>query len=976
MPRGVSFNPSGTRMYIAAVDKIQIYQYDLASAFDISSATFNGKSLNVVTEDSSPQAARFNADGSKLFLLGRKNMRLYEYNLAIPYDISTANYSSISLDISNEEDDPLDYTFSYNGTMIFVIGNENDAVQGYVLEEPFAISTAASTSSFSVRSQSSFHTSLTFDPSGTQLYTLGAASSADRIYNYDLEDDAFFEISDNFGHIEGSINLSVIGDEFSEPNAILVSPDHFESINLPKGLIPQIRIDATAKIGQLFLNGRAIEHDSVHSVEELIFTFRDNVFKGKDTSRIENASGLSNSRLGIKFLKNPPMPDLTIKSVLFEEQVIIGTCTSFIFEIENLGELEADSSETIIYVSSDSVLNSVEDLVLANLLTPIIPGKETIRDTLNLNIPSDTEMGEFWFFVVADGLDKIVELEEENNVTSVKVLLKERPEAPEISDVSLSKKSLMLGSRDSVDLTFRVTDGNSNLSQILIKYGSASFDLPQKELVLETTGEGGFFKVNFDESDFDNLGLQYQILATDESGLTARFNNGLITSTFSNSITSQFNLEVSQRIGIGDTDLDYQMLAVPFEDLSVTDLSLGTRVDTVVNGSNDGVTVTENWKIVAWENGFVEVLENESLQVGKGYWTLSSGIPSISFDGKSSIDSRAFEISLNSEDGGFNLIGNPYLFDIDWQEVISYNVNNNIISANEIHPQLYIYTDGRYTNTTILSRFQGAFARSFGANSLVIPATAIVKSSVSKVSASRTDISPDDWDLNLILKATDYVNTLGGIGMNKYAKEGLDFLDLPRLPRLSRFLDLTSCKQEVNLSLDIVPTSDYYVWVFSLGSSSDLKQADLSWSNQLLSGLENEMLLVLPRNSQIIDMKRQRTVTLRNGDSFQIYYGSLDQILSNIDQRFTTFELVYPNPATSELSAQILLAGYDTEAKVTMNLLDLNGKILQKIWVGFFSNGYHNFELDVPDVIAGQYFIELSINDEIAKGWRKRILFH
>jgi hypothetical protein len=87
-------------MFICGQNGKKIYSYSLSTAFDISTASYDNISLNVNTgtvKDHSPTGIRFNNDGSKLFVLGDQYERIMEY--ATP---GAWTYSSILM--------PSDYT--------------------------------------------------------------------------------------------------------------------------------------------------------------------------------------------------------------------------------------------------------------------------------------------------------------------------------------------------------------------------------------------------------------------------------------------------------------------------------------------------------------------------------------------------------------------------------------------------------------------------------------------------------------------------------------------------------------------------------------------------------------------------------------------------------------------------------------------------------------------------------------------------
>ena len=55
-----------------------VYQYNLSTGFDISTATY---AQNIVVDDGTPTGLAFNNDGTKLFVVGNTGDNIYEYSL-------------------------------------------------------------------------------------------------------------------------------------------------------------------------------------------------------------------------------------------------------------------------------------------------------------------------------------------------------------------------------------------------------------------------------------------------------------------------------------------------------------------------------------------------------------------------------------------------------------------------------------------------------------------------------------------------------------------------------------------------------------------------------------------------------------------------------------------------------------------------------------------------------------------------------
>ena len=91
-PRGLAFNNDGTKMYVTGWDGDDINTYNLSTAWDVSTASFaSTKSVSAQTND--PRDINFNTDGTKMFLLDKQNDAVQEYTLSTAFDVSTISRS-------------------------------------------------------------------------------------------------------------------------------------------------------------------------------------------------------------------------------------------------------------------------------------------------------------------------------------------------------------------------------------------------------------------------------------------------------------------------------------------------------------------------------------------------------------------------------------------------------------------------------------------------------------------------------------------------------------------------------------------------------------------------------------------------------------------------------------------------------------------------------------------------------------------
>ena len=131
---GITFKPDGTKMYITGVGADRILQYNLTTAFDITSATLE-KSVLIRDAESKPQDVKFNSDGTVIFILGTNNDGIDRWSLSTPYDIGSITVADTLF--TSIGGDPRGFAFNNDGTKMFVLNQTNTRVEEYNLSTPY-----------------------------------------------------------------------------------------------------------------------------------------------------------------------------------------------------------------------------------------------------------------------------------------------------------------------------------------------------------------------------------------------------------------------------------------------------------------------------------------------------------------------------------------------------------------------------------------------------------------------------------------------------------------------------------------------------------------------------------------------------------------------------------------------------------------------------------------------------------------------
>jgi DNA-binding beta-propeller fold protein YncE len=81
LPQGIYFNSTGSRMLMAGRSTDSVYQYTLSTGFNLSTALYDSVNFSVSNEDNDPRGIFFNPTGTKMFMVGNNSDSVYEYNL-------------------------------------------------------------------------------------------------------------------------------------------------------------------------------------------------------------------------------------------------------------------------------------------------------------------------------------------------------------------------------------------------------------------------------------------------------------------------------------------------------------------------------------------------------------------------------------------------------------------------------------------------------------------------------------------------------------------------------------------------------------------------------------------------------------------------------------------------------------------------------------------------------------------------------
>ena len=154
-----------------------------AGGWDLSNAVYSGVSFSLAAQDTIPTDIFFKSDGAKMYVLGDSGNDVNEYDLSTAWDISSASYLQ-NFSIASQETNPTGLFFKPDGLKMYVAGNSGNDINEYNLSTAWDISSASYLQNFGVGAQDATPQGVFFKPDGTKMYVVG--SNTDSVFAYDL----------------------------------------------------------------------------------------------------------------------------------------------------------------------------------------------------------------------------------------------------------------------------------------------------------------------------------------------------------------------------------------------------------------------------------------------------------------------------------------------------------------------------------------------------------------------------------------------------------------------------------------------------------------------------------------------------------------------------------------------------------------------------------------------------------------------
>lgn len=221
-PNDIFFKPDGLSMFIMGNTNRTVFQYTLGTAWSVATASYASKSFSIVSQEGTPTGLWFKPDGTAMYAVGTSADTVFQYALATAWDVSTASYGGVFYSVAAQETTPNQVNLSADGLKMWMLGATGDDIWEYNLGTAWDVSTATPVNNFYVGFQDATPTGLFIDSTApNRVYIAG--NTNDIVYQYNTENNAVkldtqklyvgggLTVNDNFvaganAYIDGTLN--------------------------------------------------------------------------------------------------------------------------------------------------------------------------------------------------------------------------------------------------------------------------------------------------------------------------------------------------------------------------------------------------------------------------------------------------------------------------------------------------------------------------------------------------------------------------------------------------------------------------------------------------------------------------------------------------------------------------------------------------------------------------------------------------
>ncbi|MFZ5971787.1 MAG: T9SS type A sorting domain-containing protein [Bacteroidota bacterium] len=505
----------------------------------------------------------------------------------------------------------------------------------------------------------------------------------------------------------------------------------------------------------------------------------------------------------------------------------------------------------------------------------------------------------------------------------------------------------------SVRVSVTWTDAQSGVEYVELRYGPTNQSGWTEIDALMTNVSGNVWEFTIPASEVKEQGTEYQMVAYNGVGLSTESAVFRVVVDHPNGLTIPYS-------AYGTQQSNYRILSIPLvlEKKSINDIF------TMPLGAYD----PKNWRMFRYGNGqYTEMTGTATMDVGRGYMFIAKENKGPLNTGAGVTVDNGFNRPFTfTPSNGWNLIGNPFNFNVRWADV---QAENNALAT----VPLKVFSGGAtFSDGTTLAAFSGGFIFVNGTAPITIPH---VKSGRTHEPPPpmRNALDADQWMVDISLSSGD-LSAKGGIGMSVAATAEYDLLDDFTVPRFLDFLELNHHKKlhGASYARDMVPLANNYEWSFEVVSNSAEELITLSWDNSYFGANTRQLVLWDEGLQRGIDMRTTTSYTMSKNQSrdFRIIYGDADYVKEKANPRNLVFHGAYPVPATEKVTFAFSTPEATENVATTVEVYDLLGRPVAQVLNKALPGGYQEVVWQIDQnqrPLPGVYVSVVKFGNQIAQ---------
>jgi hypothetical protein len=468
-------------------------------------------------------------------------------------------------------------------------------------------------------------------------------------------------------------------------------------------------------------------------------------------------------------------------------------------------------------------------------------------------------------------------------------------------------------------ISAQFSDGESDVTSANVIYRSVTEGTGTTTTSLVKNGSNWEFTIP--GGSIGELGVEYKLQAINGAGLVYE--------------SPAFQL-VKIKTGADGLTLPYSTFGSTIGSYEIFSIPLDLTNSTVASVFNELPPYDKSkWRISQFDNATdsnIELETTDQLKAGEGYWLIVKNDPGSSIQtgfGKSVDVNPVHSIDLKQ---GWNQIGNPYNFDLLWEDLV--NANPGL----PVSFRTYNGAIKNFEDATELPVMRGGFVFVNSPMTLTFP---VEKNTGGRIGSHGNWLCDAEWEVNFSLHQKDISNVIGGIGMRTNASEGFDVYDGFSMPRFETYLDLNHDKKlnRYAYSKDIIPAKESNVWTFTVDANTTA-QTTLSWNTIHFDNQPGNLILVDESSRVWVDMKHTNSYSFIPPQKFRVIFGDDAFVEQELDLPLPKILHASPNPTKDDTKLTVFIPDWNEQLPVQIELISLMGQKVGEIFSGNLPSGF------------------------------------